>query len=207
MQFFFSSSCLNLVTILQDLMGCCNLLNEIFCNSYFACSSEIVEKFKVDKYIFCKFEIVVCFAPLLHGVQKNTFLNFDSIKDSLKSKTWNSWKRMHCNEEARRIRGNGTTRSRMQEWRGKKNGSVPRLRSLPDSYRQAGWECERWETASVSDLGSLIQCIIEISDYRDQCQLVSEGLAISHLISGNTDCIITWRIIRTSPIQLPKRCP
>ena len=30
---FFSSSCLNLVTILQDLMGSCNLLNEIFFNS------------------------------------------------------------------------------------------------------------------------------------------------------------------------------
>ena len=29
--------------------------------------------------IFHKFEIVVCFAPLLHGVEQNTILNFDSI--------------------------------------------------------------------------------------------------------------------------------
>ena len=27
--------------------------------------------------IFRKFEIVVCFAPLLHGVEENTILNFD----------------------------------------------------------------------------------------------------------------------------------
>ena len=74
------------------------------------------KKYYFHNYIFRKFEIVVCFAPLLHGVERNTFLNFDLINDSLKSKTWNSWKRIHCNEEARRIRGNGTSRSRMQEW-------------------------------------------------------------------------------------------
>ena len=109
------------------------------------------KKYYFHNYIFCKFEIVVCFAPLLHRVEKNTFLNFDSITDSLKSKTWNSWKRIHCNEEARRIRGNGTSRSRMQEWRGKKNGNVPRLRSLPDSYRQAGWECETLRRFQICD--------------------------------------------------------
>ena len=109
------------------------------------------KKYYFHNYIFCKFEIVVCFAPLFHGVEKNTFLNFDSINDSLKSKTWNRWKRMLCNEEARRIRGNGTSRSRMQEWRGKKSGNVPRLRSLPDSHRQAGWECETLRRFQIWD--------------------------------------------------------
>ena len=41
-----------------------------------------------------------------------------------------------------RIRRSGMSRSRMQEWRGKKNGNVPRLRSLLASHRQAGWECK-----------------------------------------------------------------
>ena len=31
--------------------------------------------------IFYKFEIVVCFTPLLHGVERNTILNFDSITE------------------------------------------------------------------------------------------------------------------------------
>ena len=48
------------------------------------------KKFFFHNYIFRKFKIVVCFAPLLDGVETNIFLNFDSINDSLKSKTWNS---------------------------------------------------------------------------------------------------------------------
>ena len=109
------------------------------------------KKYYFHNYIFCKFEIVVYFAPLLHGVERNTFLNFDSINDSLKSKTWNNWKRMHCNEEARRIRGNGTSRCRMQEWRGKKNGNVPRLLTLLASHRQVGWECETLRRFQIWD--------------------------------------------------------
>ena len=58
--------------------------------------------------IFCKFKIVVCFAPLLHGVERNTILNFDSITDSVKSE--NIWKRKHYKEEAGR---NGTSCSRV----------------------------------------------------------------------------------------------
>ena len=90
-------------------------------------------------YIFRKFEIVVCFALLLYGVERNTFLKFDSINDSLKSKTWNSYKRMHCNEEARRIRGNGTSCSCMRERWGRKKVNVHRLLSLLASHGQAGW--------------------------------------------------------------------
>ena len=45
--------------------------------------------------IFHKFETVVCFAPLSHGVERNTILNFDSLTESLKSK----------NSIARRKRG------------------------------------------------------------------------------------------------------
>ena len=45
--------------------------------------------------IFHKFEIVVCFAPLSHGVKKNTILNFDSKTECVKSK----------NNVARRKRG------------------------------------------------------------------------------------------------------
>ena len=100
------------------------------------------KKYYFHKYIFRKFEIVVCFPPLLYGVEKNTFLNFDSINKTtawnLKLGTWNSWKRMHCNEEARRIMGKGTSRFRMRERRGRKKG---RLRV--------------WDTASASDLWSL----------------------------------------------------
>ena len=41
--------------------------------------------------IFHKFEIVVCFAPLSHGVERNTILNFDSITESVKSKNSIAW--------------------------------------------------------------------------------------------------------------------
>ena len=92
-------------------------------------------KYYFHNYIFRKFEIV-CFAALLHGVERNTFLNFDSVNDSLKSKTWNSWKRMHCNEESRRTRGNGTSRSRMQEWQGRKK------------WQRAPSDTSRWESES-----------------------------------------------------------
>ena len=61
-------------------------------NNYYFCN-----------YIFRKFEIIVCFAPVSYGVERNTFLNFDSIIDSVKSKTWNTWRRKDCNEEAKRI--------------------------------------------------------------------------------------------------------
>ena len=37
------------------------------------------------------------------------------------------------------------------KWRGKKNGNVPRLRSLPDSHRQAGWECETLRRFQIWD--------------------------------------------------------
>ena len=127
------------------------------------------KKYYFHNYIFCEFEIVVCFAPLLHGVEKNTFLNFDSINDSLKSKTWNSWKRMHCNEEARRIRGNGTSCSCMQEWRGNKNGNVPRLRSLPASHRQAGWEWETLRRFQIWDHCSML-CTSYVSNQFRICQ-------------------------------------
>ena len=42
------------------------------------------EAYYFHNYIFRKFEIVVCFAPLLHGVERNIFLNFDSINESLR---------------------------------------------------------------------------------------------------------------------------
>ena len=42
------------------------------------------KKYYFFNYIFRKFEIVVCFPPLLHGVEKNTILNFVSIIDSVK---------------------------------------------------------------------------------------------------------------------------
>ena len=45
--------------------------------------------------IFRKFEIVVCFAPLLQAVERNTILNVDSITENVKSK----------NSIARRRRG------------------------------------------------------------------------------------------------------
>ena len=99
------------------------------------------KKYYFHNYIFRKFEIVVCFATLLHGVERNPFLNFVRLK----SKTCNSWKRMQCNEEARRIRairGNGTSRSRMQDRRGRKNDNVPRLLTPLATHRQADWECE-----------------------------------------------------------------
>ena len=84
-------------------------------------------KYYFYKYKFRKFEIVVCFASLLYGVKRNELLIFDSITDSVKSKTWNSRKRKHCSEEARRIMGNRTSRSRMRERQGRRKGNVPRL--------------------------------------------------------------------------------
>ena len=43
--------------------------------------------------IFHKFKIVVCFAPLLQGVEQNTILNFDSITESMKSKNSFAWRK------------------------------------------------------------------------------------------------------------------
>ena len=42
--------------------------------------------------IFHKFENVVCFAPLLHGVEKNTILNSDRT-DIMKSKNSIAWRK------------------------------------------------------------------------------------------------------------------
>ena len=110
-------------------------------------------KYYFHNYIFRKFEIVACFAPLLHGVERNTFFNFDSISDSLKSKTWNSWKRMHCNEKARRIHGKrNESFSHARVTRKEKWQRAPS--SLPTRFTTTG-RLRVWDTASVSDLGSL----------------------------------------------------
>ena len=45
------------------------------------------KKCRILNNIFRKFEIVVCFAPLLCGVQRNTILNFDSVSEI--PKAWN----------------------------------------------------------------------------------------------------------------------
>ena len=58
--------------------------------------------------IFRKFEIVVCFALLLHGVERNTILNFDSITEA-----WNLKIALHGgSEENRRIRRSDESFSR-----------------------------------------------------------------------------------------------
>ena len=56
---------------------------------YYFCNKIISEKRYFCNYIFRKFKMIVYSAPLLYEVERNTFLNFDSITDRVKSKTWN----------------------------------------------------------------------------------------------------------------------
>ena len=44
------------------------------------------KKANILNYIFCHFEFVIYFAPLLHEVEKNIILDLDSTADSMRSK-------------------------------------------------------------------------------------------------------------------------
>ena len=90
------------------------------------------EKYYFFKYMFNKFEIFVCLAPLLHEVKRNTILNFNSITDSVKSE--NTWKRTHCNDDAKRIRRSGTSRSRVRKPQGRNKGNARHNLSLLASH-------------------------------------------------------------------------
>ena len=76
--------CFNAYQILHDL------LDVYFRQIFF---QYIGKKCCFLKNIFHKFEIFVCFASLLHGVERNTILNFDSITESVKSKNSIAWRK------------------------------------------------------------------------------------------------------------------
>ena len=108
------------------------------------------KKCRILNNIFRKFEIVVCFAPLLCGVQRNTILNFDSISEI--PKAWNLKIALQGGSEEKKEKWDESF-SRARATRKKERQRAPA--PFPTPFSLTGG-ASVVVTASVSDLCTLL---------------------------------------------------